>query len=135
MNRPLLVALSFCVTASLAAAAIARAEDASPGRRDAACRADVEKYCADAQRGGGGIARCLREHEKDLSPACREQLASLHEKASKRAAAVHAACKSETAKYCAEHEPGEGGLIRCLRGHEADLSKECREALPARGRP
>jgi hypothetical protein len=134
MARRLLRVLGLFVAAGLAAGAPARAE--GPGRgHDGPCRPDVERHCASAERGGGGIGRCLREHEKDLSPACRDHLAARHEQMKKRADAVYAACKTEAAKHCPDHEPGEGGLIRCLRDHEADLSKECRAALPERRRP
>lgn len=107
-----------------------------PGRgRDGPCRADIEKHCADVERGGGAMARCLREHEKELSPGCRDHMAARHEQMKKRAETVSAACKGEVAKHCADHEPGEGGLMRCLRDHEADLSPDCRAALPDRRRP
>jgi hypothetical protein len=132
MARPLLSVLGILIAAGLAAGSPAPAE--GPGH-DGPCRADVQKHCADVERGGGATGRCLREHEKDLSPACREHLAARHEEMRKRADAVYAACKSEVAKHCPDNKPGEGGLIRCLRDHEADLSKECRAALPERRRP
>jgi hypothetical protein len=125
--------LAVLISAGLAGGPPARAEKPGPGH-DGACRPDIEKHCAGAERGGGATGRCLREHEKDLSPACREQLAAHHAEMKKRADAVYAACKSEVAKHCPGQEPGEGGLIRCLRDHQADLSKECRAALPERRR-
>ena len=123
-----------CAAGLVAVAVPARAE--GPGReRNGPCRPDIEKHCADVERGGGALARCLREHEKDLSPGCRDHVGARHAERKERAEAVSAACKSEVAKHCADHEPGEGGLIRCLRDQEADLSKECRAALPERRRP
>jgi hypothetical protein len=38
---------------------------------------DVKTLCADVQRGGGRIIKCLRDHAADLTPACRDGLASL----------------------------------------------------------
>jgi hypothetical protein len=134
MTRAWLPALALCIAAALAAGAPARAKGPGPGY-DGPCGPDIEKHCASAERGGGGIGRCLRQHEQDLSPACRDHVAARHEQMRKRADAVAAACKSEVAKHCPDHEPGEGGLIRCLRDHDADLSKECRAALPERRRP
>ena len=35
------------------------------------CKADREKLCKDVQPGQGAIARCLKEHESELSEACK----------------------------------------------------------------
>jgi hypothetical protein len=40
-----------------------------------ACRADVQKLCKEVQPGGGRIAACMKQHEQELSPGCREQTA------------------------------------------------------------
>jgi hypothetical protein len=103
-----------------------------PGRDPGPCRADVEKHCAGVERGGGGLGRCLREHQAELTPACRDHLAARHEKMRARAEAVFAACESDLAKHCPGKEPGEGGLMRCLRDHESDLTQPCKDALPER---
>jgi hypothetical protein len=42
-----------------------------------ACMGDAKKFCADVQRGGGRIIKCLRDHAADLTPPCRDGLASL----------------------------------------------------------
>jgi len=39
-----------------------------------ACKADVEKYCSDVQRGGGRIAECLNKQHDALSEACKTAL-------------------------------------------------------------
>lgn len=39
-----------------------------------ACQDDALRFCKDVQPGRGGTYRCLKEHESELSPACREQL-------------------------------------------------------------
>ncbi len=40
-----------------------------------ACRDDALKFCKDVQPGGGRVIRCLKEHENDLSAACRSVMA------------------------------------------------------------
>jgi hypothetical protein len=40
-------------------------------RTRAACREDLRKFCGDVEPGGGRVIACLREHESELSPACR----------------------------------------------------------------
>ncbi|HNW44750.1 MAG TPA: cysteine rich repeat-containing protein [Elusimicrobiales bacterium] len=39
------------------------------------CAEDTVKFCADIKPGEGRIAACLKEHEKDLSQACRDRKA------------------------------------------------------------
>jgi hypothetical protein len=41
---------------------------------DEACSGDIAKYCKDVQPGGGRIMKCLKEHEKELSPSCSAKL-------------------------------------------------------------
>jgi len=36
----------------------------------AACAADVQKFCANVERGNGGVRACLREHRTELSADC-----------------------------------------------------------------
>lgn len=127
MARPLLNVLGLFVAAGLAAGSSARGEGPGSG---GPCRADAEKHCDESERGGGATGRCLREHEKDLSPACRDHLAERREQMKRHANAILAACKGDVWEHCPEQKPGKGGLIRCLREHAADLSKECRAALP-----
>lgn len=38
-------------------------------------------------------------------------------------------CKKDIKKYCEDVKPGEGRVWNCLRGHESDLSEECREHM------
>lgn len=42
-----------------------------------ACQADVQSVCATAEKGRGGVMRCLRENEAKVSPTCAQALASL----------------------------------------------------------
>ena len=37
-----------------------------------ACQADAEKFCKEIQPGKGRIMDCLKAHESELSPVCKE---------------------------------------------------------------
>ena len=85
------------------------------------CGADIEKFCKDVQRGGGRIAQCMKQHENDMSQACREQIDADREKARE----FINACKPDAEKYCKEIKPGQGRIIRCLRENRDALSARC----------
>ncbi len=44
------------------------------------CTDDVAKFCKGVRPGGGAVAKCLQEHENDLSPACKEQISKTKQK-------------------------------------------------------
>jgi hypothetical protein len=89
------------------------------------CADDVAKYCKDVKPGGGRLAKCLKENEKQLSPACRSSI----EDSKKKAAEAHQACEADARKFCKDVKPGEGRIVRCLKEHEKDLSPECRAKM------
>jgi hypothetical protein len=79
-------AATFALALAAAAPALAQAPMANVtdvggggGRGGAmkACRADHEKYCADVEKGGGRVMKCMREHAGQLSPGCKSALQSM----------------------------------------------------------
>lgn len=40
-----------------------------------ACEGDVKQFCNDVQPGGGRIINCLKQHENELSPSCKNAFA------------------------------------------------------------
>jgi hypothetical protein len=89
------------------------------------CAEDVAKYCKDVKPGGGGIARCLKENEKQLSPACKSSI----EEFKKKATEARQACEADAQKFCKDVKPGQGRIVKCLRVHEKDLSPECKAKM------
>jgi len=49
-----------------------------------ACSEDIQKFCKDLQPGGGRIAKCLKEHANDLSPACKGKCLLIEEMQGKK---------------------------------------------------
>lgn len=39
-----------------------------------ACEGDAKKLCEGVKPGGGRIARCLKQHESELSPSCKAEM-------------------------------------------------------------
>lgn len=89
------------------------------------CAEDAAKLCKDVKPGGGRLAKCLKEHEKDLSPQCKESIEAARAKAKE----AHEACTDDVQKFCKEVKPGAGRIVKCLRENEKQLSPECREKL------
>lgn len=89
------------------------------------CADDIAKYCKDVKPGGGRLAKCLKDNEKQLSPACKASI----EESKKRVQEAHRACADDVQKYCKDVKPGQGRIVRCLKEHEKELSPECRAKL------
>jgi hypothetical protein len=41
----------------------------------AACAPDVQRFCKDVRPGQGRVVACLKAHQADLAPACKQELA------------------------------------------------------------
>jgi len=106
----------FCLTM---AAGVSAEEKSRP------CVADAEKLCKGVQQGEGRVARCLKEHANELSPACKENIGKLKEKVRD----VAEACEDDAAKLCKDTKPGKGRILRCLKLHEGELSPACKKQM------
>ena len=68
---------------------------------------------------------CLKEHEKDLTPCCREKVAGIE----KRLEEAKQICAVDTEKFCKGIQPGEGRIAKCLNEHIEEISPDCREKV------
>ncbi len=68
------------------------------------CAADAKKLCKDVQPGGGRIAQCMKQHETELSQACKDQMQTMKAEMEKN----QQACKGDAEKLCKGVEPGGG---------------------------
>ncbi len=110
------------VTVALAVfAAGVAAQAGAQQRREGPCAADAKKFCGDVQPGQGGIAKCMKAHDAELSPACRERMKARAEKAEK----VREECKPDVEKFCKGIAPGGGRIRSCLRARQAELDPAC----------
>ncbi len=103
----------------LIAAPSARAEGDGP------CKADMEKFCKDVKAGEGRIMKCMKEHEAELSEACKKKAGEKKEGMGKRHQGTEA-CKADVEKFCKDVSPGEGRIVACLKSHEPELSEACK---------
>lgn len=85
------------------------------------CKADIEKFCKDVQPGQGRIVRCMRQHENEVSPACRNHIAEVREQQQE----FKRDCSADASRFCKDMKPGGGRIINCLKQHQAELSAAC----------
>ena len=97
---------------------VASAQDARP------CKADREKFCAGLQPGDGKLRECMKQHEAELSPECKER-----QEAWKK---VRVNCKSDEEKFCADAGKERGAMTKCLESHASELGQACADALKSR---
>ena len=92
-------ALAAGFTALLLSAQFASAQTAAPsGNRKgpgplAACKVELEKFCATVERGGGRKIKCLQEHTADLSTDCKSGITAATAARAERKAGAAAAEK------------------------------------------
>lgn len=94
------------------------------------CADDIEKYCKDVKPGGGGILKCLKAHEKELSASCCAKIGELEGIITE----CEQACSGDIARFCKEVQPGGGRILKCLQGHDKELSPSCSAKLEMVGK-
>lgn len=105
---------------------LALAIPASAERGKGVCAEDVAKFCKDVKPGEGRVAACLKEHEKNLSKACRERQTLKGEKRTKRGkrAGKHGVRAGESGK----------GNKAWARGYADGFARGYEKARKARGK-
>jgi hypothetical protein len=119
-----LVALAFVASSTIASAGQATPMG-GPTAAQGVCKNDVDKLCKDVQPGEGRILECLKTHQKEVSPACATKMKQVKAELKK----VSDACEPDIEKFCWDTPMGKGGIAKCLKSHQADLSADCKTAV------
>lgn len=101
-------------------------------RGGGACRADVEKLCADVEREPGAIGKCLEENKSALSDSCKAEQVNISQKISRKKAEMTKAksvCKADIEQYCPKSGKNERATMGCLAENRAALSADCAALL------
>lgn len=122
------------------------------------CAEDAAKFCKGVEPGGGRVAACLKEHEKQLSQACVEKRAKAAEKRKHRKEAFGRLEKRGGGAGLCQREYGQGFGAGFQRGFrmagkfgakgkaakakkaglgkvcKADIEKVCGDVKPGEGR-
>ena len=94
------------------------------------CADDIEKFCKEIKPGGGRLLACLKTHETELAISCRGKISELQAIIKE----CEQACSGDIAQFCKEVQPGGGRIIKCLRGHDKELSSSCSAKLEMIGK-
>src|SRR3954468_11519445 len=105
----------------IAAMAMVSAAQAEEKEGSGACRSDVQKLCKGVQPGGGRIAACLKQHESEILPGCRQNIAKAREEVKE----IADACKADAQTLCKGVRPGQGRIMRCVDEHKDKVSSAC----------
>lgn len=112
------------LSTSLIMASALFAEESSDHKR--ACAADVKKFCPSVEKGQGRIIKCLKEHEKEISPECSARLS----KGKERMKTIMENCREDAESLCKDVARGHGAKMKCLDSKKDQVSQKCKEVLP-----
>jgi hypothetical protein len=91
----------------------------------AACGDDVWKLCPDVRVGGGRVLKCLASNGSKLSAGCKPVVQQTEEKS----AEFKKVCGADVEKLCPGVASGQGRVLACLRGKEAELAPACKTLM------
>jgi hypothetical protein len=83
-----------------------------------ACEPDIKSFCQGMPGGGAAVIRCLGANYMNVSPACRNTMAS----------AMNDVCGSDLARLCPGSTLGSGMAESCLQSHVSELTGSCKAA-------
>lgn len=106
---------------ALLAAGVAANAGAQGRKGEGPCAEDAKKFCGDVKPGRGRVAKCMKSHEAELSPACQAEM----KKAEERIEQVREECKADAQKFCKGIRPGGGRILACLKSHQSELAPAC----------
>ncbi|KAG2498297.1 hypothetical protein HYH03_003558 [Edaphochlamys debaryana] len=100
----------------------------------AACRTDVQQFCADILPGEGRMHECLRSHRAQLSDSCRREELLLEEQEAENVElrpGLLRVCRSERRAFCSMVSPGQARVFRCLaeKMGDPDFGDACRKEI------
>ncbi len=90
------------------------------------CAPDYKKFCSFLELGDSRIKDCLKEHEKELTPACRAFGLRLSQENEKRITLIANTCHEDAKKLCAENPKMK---IKCLIEKKELTSQKCQAVL------
>jgi Cysteine rich repeat len=111
---------------------------AGPARADLlqSCAAEVERYCAEVDKGQGRLTACLASRRDELTGSCSSSLQQasrnpLVPRAARRMldpdfrAELPPSCHGAAASVCPDVPTGDGRVFACLYARSSQVGEEC----------
>lgn len=98
--------------------------------KDHPCAEYTKTICSGVEKISSKIARCLKEHKKELSLACNQKVSEYKESLKTRNQEIIANCKEDSIEFCIDTPRRRGGKLKCLLANRNKLSDQCKAALP-----
>ena len=103
----------------------------APFGRDLKCDLEIEALCPEEE---GERRACLQRKAAQLSAPCRPMLRERLVRMKEAMQQLRTACEADRRQFCREVPLGGGALVQCLESHAQEVSDQCFQLLPKRGR-
>lgn len=96
------------------------------------CGADIKRFCMDVNPANNGIMKCLEQHESELSKVCLDHEVKLEGWKGERREIARGRkrfltdCKDDISKFCKDADLQPGGIAKCIREKENEVSARCK---------
>ena len=122
MTRSIRIAAVVLLLVGLGCRAVATAEEP--------CAADAAKYCSGIQSTDPSYVDCMKKNLAKLSKGCQREVQAAVARANDLK--LFPNCVADAEKLCPSGKPGASHVIRCLRGHQSELSSGCKNEIRKR---
>lgn len=114
----------------------AEASRPSPGAsaalmKNVKCDMEIEALCPEEE---GERQACLQRKAAQLSAPCRPMLRERLVRMKGERQQLRVACEADRKQFCRDVPLGGGAMMQCLESHAQEVSDQCFQHLPKRGR-
>lgn len=95
------------------------------------CDLEIEALCPEEE---GERQACLQRKAAQLSVPCRPMLRETLVRMKETRQQLRAACEADRRRFCRDVPLGGGAMLQCLESHAQEVSDQCFQFLPKRGR-
>ena len=98
---------------------------------DVKCDMEIDTLCPEDE---GDRQACLQRKASQLSAPCRPILRERLMRMKENLQHLRAACEADRRQFCRDVPSGGGAILQCLEAHAQEVSDQCFQSLPKRGR-
>lgn len=98
---------------------------------DVKCAMEIDSLCNEAEE---DRRVCLEHQSAQLSIPCRPILRKHLVRMKETMQLLRLACQKDRRRFCADESLREGAMVQCLESHAQEVTDECFQMLPKRGR-